>query len=75
VLLRLTSRQTVLRWRPSARAISAWFKPCLLRAASIYLSAGESWRYVMAEDLFVVVEVFVSIAAPSTSGKRVALSI
>jgi hypothetical protein len=32
-----------------ARAISDLFKPCLLSAASIYLSAGESSRYVMAK--------------------------
>src|SRR5918992_6134031 len=46
----------VERWRPSARAICELFKPCLLSAASIYLSSGESWRYVMADILFVVVE-------------------
>ncbi len=38
------------------RAISAWLQPCLLSAASIYLSAGESWRYDMANILFVAVE-------------------
>ena len=33
--------------RPSARAICDLLQPCFLSAASIYLSSGESWRYVM----------------------------
>lgn len=49
VLLRRSSRPTVERWHPMARAISDLFKPCLLRAASIYLSAWKSSRYVMAQ--------------------------
>jgi hypothetical protein len=56
VLLRLTSRQTVERWRLSERAISNLLQPCLLRAASIYLFAGVNWQYVMANILFLFVE-------------------
>src|SRR5437870_4066875 len=54
--LRWSSRQTVERWRPMERAISDWLQPCLLSAASIYLSPEVSWWYVMANILFVVVE-------------------
>src|SRR5205085_8481063 len=38
------------------RAISDWLQPCLLSAASIYLSPEVSWWYVMVNILFVVVE-------------------
>jgi hypothetical protein len=36
--------------------IPDWLCPCLRRAASIYLSAGVSWWYVMANSLFLAVE-------------------